>query len=250
MADSGRTLDGRRVLVVGASAGIGRGAAKALSRRGASVTVVGRRAAETAAAASEAGAVHSITCDVRDEEAIRAMVADAIGRLGGLDVLVYTAGTSSLALVMDTPFATWRALLEVNVIGLAITYAAASKSLEASAGRVVALSSYSRADPKAGLVPYAASKAALETLMTGLRREQPAVSFSVVTVAYTAPTEFMRDFDPDTSRRLEVLWRAAGSFGYGIMDVDDVAEQIADVVAAPMVVESVTLVGPSTWRVE
>jgi hypothetical protein len=34
------------------------------------------------------------------------------------------------------------------------------------------------------------------------------------------------------------------------MGVDDVAEQIADVVAAPMVVESVTLVGPSTWRVE
>jgi NAD(P)-dependent dehydrogenase (short-subunit alcohol dehydrogenase family) len=250
MADSGRTLDGRRILVVGASAGIGRGAAQALARRGASVAVSGRRAAETASAASAAGAVHSIVCDVRDEEAVRAMVTDAIGRLGGLDALVYTAGMSPLALVADTPFATWQAVLEVNVIGLAITYAAASKALEASQGRVVALSSYSRADPKAGLVPYAASKAALETLLLGLRREQPAVSFSVVTVAYTAPTEFMRDFDPDTSRQLERRWRAAGSFGYGIMNVDDVAEQIADVIAAPMVVESVTLVGPSTWRAE
>ena len=249
MTDSGRALDGRRILVVGASAGIGRGAAQALSRRGASVAVSGRRAAEKASAASEAGAVHSIVCDVRDEEATRAMVADAIGQLGGLDVLVYTAGMSPLALVADTPFATWQAVLEVNVIGLAITYAAASKALEVSQGRVVALSSYSRADPKAGLVPYAASKAALETLMLGLRREQPTVSFSVVTVAYTAPTEFMRDFDPNL-RQLERLWRAAGSFGYGIMNVNDVAEQIADVIAAPMVVESVTLVGPSTWRAE
>ena len=245
MPDHGRTLVGRRILVVGASAGVGRAAAGALSRRGAVMAVSGRRPAETAAAAAEAGAVLSVACDVRDDAAIRAMVADSVERLGGLDALLYTAGTSPLALVADTPFGSWQAVLEVNVIGLAITYAAASKALEASQGRVVALSSYSTRDPKAGLVPYAASKAALETLMQGLRREQPSVSFSTVTIANTVPSEFTRDFDPDTARSLESRWRAAGSFGYAPIDAADVAEQIADVIAAPMVVEAVTLVGPS-----
>jgi hypothetical protein len=81
--------------------------------------------------------------------------------------------------------------------------------------------------------------------MRGLCREQPAVSFSTVTIANTTPTEFTRDFDPVIAGSMEKLWRAAGSFGYDPMPLADVAEQLADLLAAPMVVESITLVGPA-----
>jgi NAD(P)-dependent dehydrogenase (short-subunit alcohol dehydrogenase family) len=238
-------LKGTRALVIGASAGIGAEAAVALAGRGATVAVCGRRKDRLDEVSERCGAQAALVADVREPGACADVVTGAIEALGGLDALVYTAGASPLARVVDFTVDGWRTVLETNVMGLGLAFASAADRLVDSRGRVVAISSYSVANPKAGLVPYAASKAALATLMRGLRAEHPEVSFCTVAVANTEGTDFMRDFDETAFSQLRGLWERTGLLNYEPMTLPAVADQIASVVAAPMVVEELTLVGPA-----
>jgi NADP-dependent 3-hydroxy acid dehydrogenase YdfG len=235
----------RRVAVIGASTGVGAAVSVAASQAGARVAIVARRHDLLRRVADQCTGVSVHQGDVRKPTSVGDAIRTAIDALGGLDVLVYAAGMSPLGMAVDTSFADWQAVFETNVIGLGLSFAASADALSASRGRVLSLSSYSMRDPKAGLVPYAASKAALEKLMQGLRAEHPQVSFSVVSIAATAGTEFTRDFDPTVAAAMEERWKSAGTFGYQPMLAGDVAEQIIAVMAAPMVVEKLTLVGPT-----
>ena len=78
-------LAGKRVLITGASSGIGEAAAEQFARHGATVVVVARRPGGTAI---------SIPCDVSDMDAIDALVADVENRIGGVDILINNAGRS------------------------------------------------------------------------------------------------------------------------------------------------------------
>jgi NAD(P)-dependent dehydrogenase (short-subunit alcohol dehydrogenase family) len=118
-------LEGKIGLVTGAGQGIGRAIALEMARqRAAAVAVVDRSeepAADTAALAREAGAdAEAIVCDLRDRDQIEAMVAGAVARFGGLDVLVNNAGIIETSLTehcaVDTlPEEVWDAVYEVNL---------------------------------------------------------------------------------------------------------------------------------------
>jgi NAD(P)-dependent dehydrogenase (short-subunit alcohol dehydrogenase family) len=89
-------LAGRRVLVTGAASGIGLAVARLFRQEGARVAILDRDAPGLdAAAAGVAGAV-AIPCDVADEAGVRAAVARAAERLGGLDGVVNSAGVDLL----------------------------------------------------------------------------------------------------------------------------------------------------------
>ncbi|OBG60397.1 short-chain dehydrogenase [Mycobacterium sp. E3298] len=91
-------LDGKRILLTGASSGIGEAAAELLAREGATVAVVARREdlldalAERITAAG--GSAVALPCDVSDMDAVDALVADVEKRLGGVDILINNAGRS------------------------------------------------------------------------------------------------------------------------------------------------------------
>ncbi len=91
-------LAGKRVLITGASSGIGEAAAEQFARHGASVVVVARRQdlldAVAARIMAAGGTAISIPCDVSDMDAIDALVADVINRIGGVDILINNAGRS------------------------------------------------------------------------------------------------------------------------------------------------------------
>jgi NAD(P)-dependent dehydrogenase (short-subunit alcohol dehydrogenase family) len=118
-------LEGKIGLVTGAGQGIGRAIALEMARQGAAaVAVVDRNekpAVGTAALAREAGAdAEAIVCDLRDRDQIEAMVAGAVTRFGGLDVLVNNAGIIETSLTehcaVDTlPEEVWDAVYEVNL---------------------------------------------------------------------------------------------------------------------------------------
>src|SRR5215813_8465877 len=91
-------LDGKRVLLTGASSGIGEAAAEQFAQRGATVVVVARRQdlldalADRITKSSKAGgAAIAIPCDLSDMDAIDALVADVEQRVGGIDILINNA---------------------------------------------------------------------------------------------------------------------------------------------------------------
>ena len=87
-------LVGKRALVVGGTRGIGRAAAIALAREGATVTVAARHDVSSAAesiATESGGRVTGVTMDSRDDSSVRAGVAAAVEAMGGIDILVNTA---------------------------------------------------------------------------------------------------------------------------------------------------------------
>jgi len=91
-------LEGKRILITGASSGIGEAAAEQFARLGATVVVAARRQelldALAARITAAGGKALSIPCDVSDMDAVDALVADVEGRLGGIDILVNNAAKS------------------------------------------------------------------------------------------------------------------------------------------------------------
>jgi NAD(P)-dependent dehydrogenase (short-subunit alcohol dehydrogenase family) len=116
-----------RVLITGARGGIGTAATRALQARGA--TVLGLDLA------GDGDAV--LACDVRDQVAVDAAVGEAIGRLGGLDVLINNAGLGTPQSAGEPPDADALAVIDVNLLGPWRVTAAALPALRASRGRVV-----------------------------------------------------------------------------------------------------------------
>jgi NAD(P)-dependent dehydrogenase (short-subunit alcohol dehydrogenase family) len=139
-------LTGRRALVTGASRGIGQAIAVAFAQRGADVLVVARTTAglaETVDLAKGApGSVVPLTADLRSEESIEGAVAEAVSRLGGLDILVNNAADDHDSAIEDTDLATWQRVLELNLQSCFLLCRAASEHLAASGhGKVINVAS-------------------------------------------------------------------------------------------------------------
>jgi short-subunit dehydrogenase len=155
-----RDLAGMRVLITGAGGGIGGATTAALRERGAVVCGVDLR-----------GAGELIAADVRDPEAMRAAVAEAVARMGGLDVLVNNAGIGSAQDAGAAPDALARATLEINLLGAWVSTAAALPELLRSRGHVVNVASGLAIVAMPYAAAYSASKRGLAAYSDSLRLE-------------------------------------------------------------------------------
>ncbi len=249
-------LAGRRVLVVGASAGIGRASAVEAVRAGARVVVAARREDALAGTIEEAGGGTPVVADVCHDDGPARLVAEAVSELGEIDLLLYTVGFASLRRLVDTDPATWHATLDANVVGFNQVARAALDHM-APGGIVAVLSSETAGAPRMGLVPYAASKAALEASLRGWRAEQHATRFTCVIVGATQPSDFGNAFEMPELERSIASWVRNGLLQEEFMHTDDVAQvlvgTLATLLAVPGVgLEEVVLRSPSpvagpTW---
>lgn len=245
----GGGLDGRKALVVGASAGIGRAIAAELVSAGASVALAARRLDVLREAVNEAGGGVAIAGDVCDAGDCARIVDDSAAALGGLDLLVFAVGVAPLRRLVDTSADDWRRVFETNTIGVQQVVRAAIPLL-GDAGTVAVLSSESVGRPRTGLVPYTASKAALEESLRGWRTEHPGVRFTCITVGATVPTEFGTDFDPGVMASVFDDWTRHGLWQERFMDTAGVARVVVGTLAAaaasPSVgIEQLTIRSPS-----
>ncbi len=117
-----RTLEGRRLLITGASSGIGEATALATVAEGASVALGARRKDrldELAVKINDGGGkAVAIESDITDEEQAKRLVETAHAELGGLDCLVNNAGVMLLGPLQGADPSEWRTMIEVNCLGL------------------------------------------------------------------------------------------------------------------------------------
>jgi NAD(P)-dependent dehydrogenase (short-subunit alcohol dehydrogenase family) len=232
-------LQGHRILVVGASSGIGRSVGLLAAAAGAHVAFAARRTGRLDDAVAEAGGQSlAIRCDVRNDEHCAEAVAQTVDRFGGLDAVVYGAGTSPLTRSHDATGDLWREVLETNVIGAAQVARASLPHLEASGGRLMFLGSSSVGRPYPGLVPYTTTKAALHEMARGLRGEYPWLRVTTFVVGPTM-SEFADKWDPKLTEEMFARWAVEGYPSGAAMTIEDMADQVLRVLASGARIEEI-----------
>lgn len=210
-----QNLNGKRALVTGGSRGIGAAIAKALAEHGADVAVTYERAEALAVqvvATIEAQGRRgmAIQADSADAQAIKRAVAATVDGLGGLDILVNSAGVAREGLVAEVSLDDLQAMLDVNVRAPLLFAQAAIPHLEPG-GRIISIgSTLAERVPFPGATAYAMTKSALLAFTRGLSRELGAQG---VTVNLVQPGSVDTDMNPadgasaDFQRSLSSLGR-------------------------------------------
>jgi NAD(P)-dependent dehydrogenase (short-subunit alcohol dehydrogenase family) len=177
--------ESKRVLVTGASSGIGRATALELAARGHQVFLAARRAEELDQVARKGTGMTPIAMDVSDAASIRA-AERYVGELTdgyGLDVVVNAAGYALMGPVEGLSDEAVKHQFETNVFGLlAVTRAFLPQMRERHAGRVINVSSVLGRVAFPGMGAYSASKYALEALSDALRMELASFGVQVVVI--------------------------------------------------------------------
>ena len=166
-------LRGKRVIISGASSGIGLATAQILADGGAEVGLVARRAdALEAAVTKVGGSSWGVRCDVSAPNSVRALVEEASTRWGAVDGLVNNAGIAPMATLDTTSTEVWDEVFAVNVRGPFLLCRELGPLLAlGSSPAVVNVSSTLAERAIPGMAAYNASKAALNQLTRSLALE-------------------------------------------------------------------------------
>lgn len=167
---------GKVAIVTGAASGLGKGFAATIA--GAGGVVVAADIAEAALARAvadlgEAGArVEAHRLDVRDRDAVTALVDDTVGRHGRLDYIFNNAGIATQGPVEDIPLDNWDEIVDINLKGVVYGTAAAYRHMvRQRSGHIVNTASLAGLIPSALLAPYSTVKFAVVGLSDALRIE-------------------------------------------------------------------------------
>lgn len=165
----------RVAIVTGAGSGIGREVTRMLHAEGYALALVGRRESALAETRSLLGArpvIELLPADLADTGAAERIVADTVGRLGRLDVVINNAGFAPMRPMHETDADESRRIFAVNTLGpIATIRAALPVLLDNGRGSIVTTTSVAADDPFPGLSVYGAAKAAMNTVSRGLANE-------------------------------------------------------------------------------
>jgi NAD(P)-dependent dehydrogenase (short-subunit alcohol dehydrogenase family) len=234
-----RSLAERRVVVVGASAGIGRALASRAIDDGARVVAAARRRELLEELAGDAGAV-AVSCDVRSADGRADLVEAIAAELGAIDLLAITVGVAPLQLLADAKTEDWLDTFHTNVVGVAMTVQACLPLL-APGGIVAVFSSETVGQPRPALGIYSASKAALDQVLDVWRVEREDVRFSRVVVGSTIDTEFGAKFADDILTWALADWQSRGLMPATFLLSADVAESVAGTFATALNLPNVSV---------
>jgi short-subunit dehydrogenase len=195
-------LAGSRILVTGASSGIGRCLALELTRRGAHLALLARDARRITAVAHEArdhgGSAIPVPFDLARRDGYAALARETITALGGLDGLVNNAGVSSFSAFAEEDPEGVERLIDINVKApLMLARAVLPHFLQRNAGHIVNIGSIFGSIAFPHFAAYSATKFALRGFSEALRRE---LCETGVRVSYIAPRTTATDINSPAAR--------------------------------------------------
>lgn len=179
----------KRILITGASSGIGESITRDFARRGYTLGLAARRVDQLNEMKAELESefpgcsIHTASLDVTDCDAVFRVVGELRDAMGGLDIAIANAGIGNPTHVGKGDFATIQRVLQTNVMGaIATIEAAAEICIEQGHGQLVGISSVAayRGLPNGGA--YCASKAALAVYMESARAELRSKGIQVTTI--------------------------------------------------------------------
>ncbi len=207
-------FQGKRVLLTGASGGIGRALSQELLERNAWIVMVGRNAEALEELECElealgygaAQGVFSIAADVTTETGRERVVEFAQGAMGGVDVLINLAGAMSFSEFVEESAETTEQLFQTNVLApMALTRLLLPEMVRRQSGEVVNVGSIFGSIAFAWFTSYSSTKFALRGFSEALRRE---LQGSGVGVSYIAPRAVRTPFNSD---RVVEMCKATGT---------------------------------------
>lgn len=195
-------IQGKTVVITGASSGIGESAAKQLAARGAKLVLLARRADELARVQADieaaGGSCWTYAADLSVEAEVDAAVKAVLDEHGQVDVLVNNAGRSIRRLVSESldRFHDYQRTMQINYFGpVKLTLGLLPQMLARQSGHIINVSSYSTLIPVPRFAAYVASKSALEGFSQSLAAELVGKDVQVTVINYplvktpmTAPT--------------------------------------------------------------
>jgi len=166
-------LDGRIAIVTGTSRGLGQYMARALAKAGADLVLTSRDRDRLLPFENEVKALGrralSLELDVREQQSIVQMVADAEKAFGHLDILVNNAGCNVRKPALDVTWDDWNLILETNLRGsFFVAQAVARRMIPRGYGRIINIGSVTSVAGYAGLGPYGASRGGIRQLTMSL----------------------------------------------------------------------------------
>jgi 3-oxoacyl-[acyl-carrier protein] reductase len=164
-------LKGRAAIVTGAGRNIGRAIALALASAGASVVVTARTSREEIdAVAAETGGL-AVLADVRDEQAVKQMVARTLERFGRIDILVNNAAIRAVEPIEGISLARWREVTSIILDGAWNCSHACAEALKGASGTIVNIGGMSAHTGALGRPHVVAAKAGLVGLTRALAHD-------------------------------------------------------------------------------
>jgi NADP-dependent 3-hydroxy acid dehydrogenase YdfG len=175
-ADISDNIEGKVIVITGASSGLGEAAARVLSSQGAVVVLAARRLDRIQALAYEltqkGGKALALATDVTHPEQVKALVDAAVETFGRIDVMINNAGLMPHSLLERLKIDDWNRMIDVNIKGVLYGIAAALPHMQhQKSGHIINVSSVAGHKVGIGNAVYSATKHAVRVISEGLRQE-------------------------------------------------------------------------------
>jgi len=210
-------IEGKVVVITGASSGLGEAAARLLAGEGAAVVLGARRADRLQALAGElagrGGRALAVETDVTDRGQVSRLVDAAVTTYGRVDVMLNNAGLMPSSPLERLKVDDWDRMIDVNIKGVLYGIAAALPHMQRQrSGHIINVSSVAGHKVRAGAAVYAATKHAVRALSEGLRQEVKRYNIRTTVISPGAVDSELADSatEPDVAATLRTMYEEIG----------------------------------------
>jgi NADP-dependent 3-hydroxy acid dehydrogenase YdfG len=211
----GNNIEGKVVVITGASSGLGEATARLLATQGASVVLGARRVDRLQSLADElngnGGKALAVATDVTDRDQVKGLVDAAVRAYGRIDVMINNAGLMPQAPLERLRVDEWDRMIDVNIKGVLHGIAAALPHMQRqTSGHIINVSSVAGHKVGPGFAVYAATKHAVRALSEGLRQEVKPYNIRTTVISPGAvATELPNSVtEPDVAERIRGFYES------------------------------------------